>query len=94
MDDAFLANLLNDVTRARESAFGVPEDNLAPQEDLRALVRAWVSERGAPELLPYPSDLMERTMTRMRRQVCPQLTCDAAEATRQRLTRSPWGQQD
>ncbi|KAL9600734.1 MAG: hypothetical protein Q9219_002975 [cf. Caloplaca sp. 3 TL-2023] len=33
-----------------------------PQEtrDLQELTRAWVNERGAPELLPWPSALMDR----------------------------------
>ncbi|KAI9788139.1 MAG: GINS complex subunit [Peltula sp. TS41687] len=43
-----------------------------PQEtlDLQALTRAWVSERVGPEIMPYPERLMERTMDRIRRQVC------------------------
>lgn len=42
-----------------------------PQEtlDLQALTRAWVSERVGPEIMPYPEQLMERTMDRIRRQV-------------------------
>ncbi|KAF2808039.1 GINS complex, Sld5 component [Mytilinidion resinicola] len=43
----------------------------APQEtlDLQELTRAWVAERVAPELLPYPDALMERVLTRIRRQI-------------------------
>ena len=42
-----------------------------PQEtrDLQELTRAWVGERAAPELLPWPHSLMERMMDRIRRQV-------------------------
>ena len=42
-----------------------------PQEtrDLQELTRAWVSERVAPEILPYPEGLMERVLERIRRQV-------------------------
>lgn len=37
--------------------------------DLQALTRAWINERGAPELLPYPTTLMDRTMEKIRSQV-------------------------
>ena len=30
--------------------------------DLQALTRAWVNERVAPELLPWPGELVERVM--------------------------------
>lgn len=30
--------------------------------DLQALTRAWVNERVAPEVLPYPAELMVRVM--------------------------------
>ncbi|KAI9673912.1 MAG: GINS complex subunit [Caeruleum heppii] len=46
-------------------------DNAIPQEtrDLQELTRAWISERVAPEILPYPEALMQRTMDRIRRQI-------------------------
>ena len=42
-----------------------------PQEtrDLHELSRAWVTERSAPEILPWPASLMERVLDRIRRQV-------------------------
>ena len=42
-----------------------------PQEtrDLQELTRAWVIERSAPEILPWPESLMDRMMERIRRQV-------------------------
>lgn len=42
-----------------------------PQEtrDLQELSRAWVAERVAPEILPYPESLMERVLERIRKQV-------------------------
>lgn len=42
-----------------------------PQEtrDLQELTRAWVAERVAPELLPWPEALMTRMTDRIRRQV-------------------------
>ncbi|MCJ1254182.1 GINS complex subunit [Lignoscripta atroalba] len=42
-----------------------------PQEagDLQELTRAWVTERSAPEVLPWPEQLMERMMDRIRQQI-------------------------
>jgi len=40
-----------------------------PAIDLQALTRAWVAERTAPELLPYPGRLVERVTARLRKQV-------------------------
>lgn len=42
-----------------------------PQEtrDLQELTRAWVTERSAPEILPWPAALMERVLERIRKQV-------------------------
>jgi GINS complex subunit 4 len=42
-----------------------------PQEtrDLQELTRSWVAERVAPEMLPWPTELMERVLERIRRQV-------------------------
>lgn len=37
--------------------------------DLQALTRAWVNERTAPELLPYPTHLIERVAGRVKQQV-------------------------
>lgn len=47
------------------------ERQAEPQEllDLQELTRAWVAERVAPELLPYPEALMERVSSRIRKQV-------------------------
>jgi len=43
----------------------------APQEsnDLQSLTRHWVSERCAPELLPYPTELMDRVLSRIAAQI-------------------------
>ena len=44
----------------------------APEtRDLQALSRAWVIERGAPEILSWPDSLMERILQRISRQVEP-----------------------
>lgn len=37
--------------------------------DLQELTRAWVIERSAPEILPWPDALMERILERIRKQV-------------------------
>lgn len=37
--------------------------------DLQALVRAWITERSAPEILPWPDSLMERVLRRINQQV-------------------------
>ena len=38
--------------------------------DLQALTRAWINERGAPDLLAYPTGLMGRVQSAIRAQVC------------------------
>lgn len=38
-------------------------------KDLQALTRAWVTERCAPEILPWPESLMERVLDRINAQV-------------------------
>ncbi|KAL8715986.1 MAG: hypothetical protein Q9220_000653 [cf. Caloplaca sp. 1 TL-2023] len=49
--------------------------------DLQELTRAWVTERSAPELLPWPSALMDRVLERIHQQASPQsgagLQCSA-----------------
>jgi len=42
-----------------------------PQEtkDLQTLSRAWITERVAPELQPYPEEIMERVMASISKQV-------------------------
>ena len=48
----------------------IDQDGL-PQEthDLQQLTRAWVTERSAPEVLPWPAPLMGRVLERIQRQV-------------------------
>lgn len=47
------------------------DDRTVPQEtrDLQELTRTWVNERSAPELLPWPAELMDRVLERIRQQV-------------------------
>jgi hypothetical protein len=42
-----------------------------PQElrDLQELTRCWVAERVAPEILSWPSEVMDRVLERIRKQV-------------------------
>ena len=47
-------------------------DGYGPQSellDLQGLTRAWVAERSSPELLQWPSSLMDRMLDRIKRQV-------------------------
>jgi len=37
--------------------------------DLQELTRCWVAERVAPEVLPWPAELMDRILSRIARQV-------------------------
>lgn len=47
-----------------------PSPLLPPEtKDLQALTRAWVTERCAPEILPWPESLMERVLERINAQV-------------------------
>ena len=47
------------------------DDQSIPQEafDVQELTRAWVNEKNAPEVLPWPEELMERVLARIRKQV-------------------------
>ncbi|KAF1942508.1 GINS complex, Sld5 component [Clathrospora elynae] len=48
----------------------VAVDSTPPEtRDLQELTRCWVAERVAPEILPWPSDLMDRVLERIRRQI-------------------------
>jgi len=54
----------------------------APREtrDLQELTRYWVAERVAPEILPWPSELMDRVLERIQRQVCYELILSKVKA--------------
>jgi GINS complex subunit 4 len=54
--------------------------------DLQELTRCWVAERVAPEILPWPSDLMDRVLDRIRRQV----SCHLFLVYRQRQSDNEW----
>ncbi|KAE9970211.1 hypothetical protein BLS_005016 [Venturia inaequalis] len=46
------------------------DNDHVPQEsqDLQSLTRSWVAERVAPELLPWPEELMDRILARIAKQ--------------------------
>lgn len=50
---------------AEVSGDAIPQETL----DLQSLTRAWVTERSAPEILPYPEALMSRILERVRQQI-------------------------
>ena len=55
-----------------------------PQEalDVQQLTRAWVNEKNAPEVLPWPEELMDRVLGRIRKQVCePQVKSNERAGT-------------
>lgn len=55
---------------AEVDGHGIPQET----RDLQQLTRAWVTERSAPEILPWPTELMERVLERIRKQVQSQYT--------------------
>lgn len=67
--DFSISDIVASVTRAHNAASAVDADSQQQQKDLQLLTRAWISERVAPELLPYPAELMSRIMSRIRKQV-------------------------
>ncbi|OAX78409.1 hypothetical protein ACJ72_07283 [Emergomyces africanus] len=59
--------------------------------DAQQLTRFWVTERGVPELLPWPGALMERVMERVRRQIekIEDLTAAASDPSSTNQTTNP-----
>jgi hypothetical protein len=50
--------------------FSLQPDTTPPEtRDLQELTRCWVAERTAPELLPWPEDIVERVLERIRAQI-------------------------
>ncbi|KAL2059001.1 hypothetical protein ABVK25_000293 [Lepraria finkii] len=50
---------------AEVDGHAIPEET----RDLQELTRAWVTERSAPEILPWPNALIERVLERIRKQI-------------------------
>jgi GINS complex subunit 4 len=63
----FLSALAMDIDDilADLDADSVPQEH----QDLQQLTRTWIAERCAPELLPYPSELMDRVLSRISKQI-------------------------
>ena len=59
------------------------DESTVPQEtrDLQELTRTWVNERSAPELLPWPAELMDRVLERIRQQVSALSYATAIQST-------------
>ena len=45
------------------------DSTLQESRDLQELTRCWVAERVAPEILTWPSEVMDRVLERIRKQV-------------------------
>ena len=70
---------IDDILAAVDPGPAVPAETV----DLQALTRAWVNEKNAPELLPWPEALMDRVTERIRAQVG---RCRLSPARRARAT--------
>ncbi|KAK7533292.1 uncharacterized protein J3D65DRAFT_605813 [Phyllosticta citribraziliensis] len=66
--DDILADVDQTFAAQTRPAGGLP-DAASAAADLQDLTRRWVAERVAPEVLPWPEDLMERVMRRIRGQI-------------------------
>lgn len=56
-----------DISDILASVSALPLDPRAV--DLQCLTRAWINERTAPDLLPYPTDLITRSNEGIKRQI-------------------------
>ena len=56
---------IDDILDSVSTPIQIPQQTL----DHHALVRQWIAERSAPELLPWDESLMDRVMERIRKQV-------------------------
>ena len=59
-------DILESVTRDNDLSASSPEVTVV---DHQLLTRFWVAERGVSEVLPWPEELMDRVMDRVRKQV-------------------------
>lgn len=92
--DPSISDILDSVTRSHNGPVGI-RDDAQQQQDLQALTHAWVSERVAPELLPYPTELVNRVMGCIRRQVSSlELRDTSKPCVEIAADSSPWAQQD
>jgi GINS complex subunit 4 len=68
--DMDIDDILASVDRATTNHLSSPESVTL---DHQHLTRLWVAERAVSELLPWPAELMDRMMERVRKQVAPPL---------------------
>ncbi|KAJ9605295.1 hypothetical protein H2200_009952 [Cladophialophora chaetospira] len=71
--DIDISDILADVSRSQthttSSSHQYGSTDTDAFTDHQLLTRAWTSERCAPDLLPYPTDLMTRVMSRVQAQI-------------------------
>ena len=69
--DVDISDILADISRpsAGQSSATSGYLDTDASSDHQLLTRSWISERCAPDLLPYPTDLMTRVLTRLQRQI-------------------------
>ncbi|ETI19289.1 hypothetical protein G647_09121 [Cladophialophora carrionii CBS 160.54] len=72
--DIDIADILADISRSQNYTSSSSSHHYSPSDtdaftDHQLLTRAWQSERCAPDLLPYPTDLMTRVMSRVQAQI-------------------------
>ena len=72
--DVDISDILADVSRSQNynnssSSHQYSTNDTDAFTDHQLLTRAWTSERCAPDLLPYPTDLMARVMSRIQSQI-------------------------
>jgi GINS complex subunit 4 len=72
--DIDISDILADVSRSQNHASSSSQQHYSSTDtdaftDHQLLTRAWQSERCAPDLLPYPTDLMTRVMSRVQAQI-------------------------
>ncbi|OAL24986.1 hypothetical protein AYO20_10520 [Fonsecaea nubica] len=70
--DIDISDILADVSRSQPSTTPTHPYSVSDTDafiDHQLLTRAWTSERCAPDLLPYPTELMARVMARVQAQI-------------------------
>ncbi|KIX98331.1 uncharacterized protein Z520_05632 [Fonsecaea multimorphosa CBS 102226] len=70
--DIDISDILADVSRSQPYSTATNSYSVSDTDafiDHQLLTRAWTSERCAPDLLPYPTELMSRVMARVQAQI-------------------------
>ncbi|KIW99102.1 uncharacterized protein Z519_00765 [Cladophialophora bantiana CBS 173.52] len=71
--DIDISDILADVSRSQSYSTSTSHQYSSSDTDAfsdhQLLTRAWISERCAPDLLPYPTELMTRVMARVQAQI-------------------------